>query len=355
MIIITSPSLDINENVSGISSVVKLIIDNNQGQDYLHFNVGRPDNEVSKFKSILRILKMYYMWVLLLVKHRDIDLIHFNLPLTSKSIIRDYVLLFFAKAMRFNVVLHIHGGDFLFKKGIPTVPKFILDRIFSYGYSVIVLSQKEKDFLSNKYSLSDVKVLPNSVEIGSVLDRDTSSQIEKLDILYIGRITEDKGVEYMLRAFEVLKLNGKPFTLHFAGIPDKTSKIEMFKKVLGDNFVYHGVVSGDKKRDLLTKTNIFILPSFYEGLPMSMLESMAYGLLPVVTNVGSIDTVVTNEVNGLFIDKKSVESIINKVNWILDNLSEVDKMSFNAQQTIIKYFSAENYILELNNIYNRQR
>ncbi len=297
---------------------------------------------------------MYYSWMLLLIKHRNIDLIHFNLPLTTKSIIRDYVLLFFAKTMKLNVVLHIHGGGFLFKKEIPKVPKLILDRVFSYGYPVIVLSEKEKDFLSNKYSLSDVKVLPNSVEVGTILKPDGSNQVEKLDILYIGRITEDKGIGYMLRAFEDLKSNMKPFTLHFAGIPDDASTIETFNNVLGDNFIYHGVVSGAKKRELLMKTNIFLLPSFYEGLPMSMLESMAYGLLPVVTNVGSIDTVVTNEVNGLFIEKKSVESIINKINWILDNLAKVGQMSFNAQQTIIEGYSAENYISELNRIYKSQ-
>lgn len=296
---------------------------------------------------------MYYRWILLLIKHSNIDLIHFNLPLTTKSIIRDYILIFFAKTMKINVVLHIHGGDFLFKKDMPKLPKLIIDRVFSCGYSVIVLSEKEKHFLSNKYSLSDVKVLPNSVEVGSMLKRGEFNHIDKLDILYIGRITEDKGIDYMLKAFEVLNTNGKPFTLHFAGIPDDTSTIETFKQILGDNFVYHGVVSGSKKRDLFIKTNVFILPSFYEGLPMSMLECMAYGLLPVVTNVGSIDTVVTNEVNGLFIDKKSVESIVNKVSWILDNLSKIPQMSYNAQQTIINNFSAENYISELNSIYKR--
>jgi hypothetical protein len=80
-IIIISPSLDINVNVSGISSVTKFIIDNNPRHDYYHFELGKKDNEKRSILRFLRILKTYLNWIWLLIFLKN-AFIHFNMPLT---------------------------------------------------------------------------------------------------------------------------------------------------------------------------------------------------------------------------------------------------------------------------------
>ena len=107
-------------------------------------------------------------------------------------------------------------------------------------------------------------------------------------------------MDYLFEAMRMLKEKGQDVTLHFAGIEQgKNGYIGRFQELLGDHFVYEGVVSGNRKTELLRRCQIFVLPSLYEGLPISLLETMAYGMVPVVTDVGSIGEDVKDGVNGL--------------------------------------------------------
>ena len=125
-------------------------------------------------------------------------------------------------------------------------------------------------------------------------------------------------MDYLLEAMKVLKEEGRAFTLHFAGIEQgKNGYIEKFQSLLGEQFVYEGIVSGVKKTDLFKRCQIFVLPSLYEGLPMSLLETMAYGLVPVVTNVGSISEYVKDGENGLLIDTRDSVSIVKALKCLI--------------------------------------
>src|SRR6185312_11991402 len=91
-IIITSPSLDKNQNVSGIASITEFIINNNTDQTYVHFESGKRDMDKRNLRWLLRILKSYQKWFRLLVKEKNV-LVHFNMPLSTAAIIRDAPLI----------------------------------------------------------------------------------------------------------------------------------------------------------------------------------------------------------------------------------------------------------------------
>lgn len=95
------------------------------------------------------------------------------------------------------------------------------------------------------------------------------------------------------------------------------------------------------------------MPTFFEGLPMSLLESMSYGAVPVITSVGSIPTVVTNQQNGIFIKVKNAESIVDAVTYLHTHRNELEQMSKSSHDYIFKHFDPDTYINKLNNIYNR--
>ena len=84
---------------------------------------------------------------------------------------------------------------------------------------------------------------------------------------------------------------------------------------------------------------------------MSLLETMSYGAVPVVTKVGSIPTVVKEGVNGLFIKVKDVESICKALKKLDDDRCLLAKMSVEACKTIQENFSATKYVERLNAIY----
>lgn len=93
------------------------------------------------------------------------------------------------------------------------------------------------------------------------------------------------------------------------------------------------------------------MPTYFEGLPMSLLECMSYGVVPVITPVGSIPEVVVDGNNGLFIKVKDTDSIVDAISKINSDRNLLNRLSVNARNTIFSKFSTLQYISQLNHIY----
>ena len=213
-----------------------------------------------------------------------------------------------------------------------------------------MLSDKEKVQIQKLYHTKNVSILPNCVDLTEAEKYKKVIDSNCLEILYLGRIEPNKGMDYLYEAMKELKEQN--VRLHFAGIEQGANNyIGRFKDLLGDHFVYEGVVSGKQKAELLKRSHVFILPSLYEGLPMSLLECMSYGLVPVTTNVGSIGEYVENGTNGLLLKVKDSHSIIEALTLLLNDSALVLQLSEAARHTIFSRFNSTEYIEKLNTIY----
>lgn len=351
-VIINSPSLDPKVNVSGISAVTQFILSGNKEVEYIHFEVGRKDAESQgAFARITRILRNKREWEQLLKKNKD-AVIHYNMPLMKGAIIRDYLLIKVAQELNMPIVLHIHGGNYIKERNRPWYIQKLLKNIFSWSKHIVVLGDEEKTILEEDFALKNVISLPNCIDLSTakVFSRDLNKEI--LDILYLGRIEPNKGIDYIFDACNALKEKGVNFHLHFAGKEEIEGQyVPRFKEVLGNNFTFHGIVSGEKKTEVLKICDIFLLPSFYEGLPMSLLETMSFGQVPVVTPVGSIPTVVTDKTNGLFINIKNTADIVEAIERLVADKEFSATLSQKAKETIVEKFDDRKYIGQLNELY----
>lgn len=352
-IIIVSPSLDPKQNVSGISAITQFIIDKNKNVEYIHFNLGKKDNEKRGILRFFSLIISMFNWIILLKKNPD-AIIHYNFPLSTFSIIRDSIFISYVKILNRKIIIHIHGGIFLTATHTPYLLNIILKRIFSLNVPFIVLSKKEENIIKEKYRCKKVFVLPNCIDLddSSKFNRKNNST-NNLVLGYIGRIVETKGIDFLLNACIELKKRNIQFTLKLAGKEDTVNKyIPKFSNELKDSFIYEGVISGEAKNKFFKEIDIFILPSFFEGLPMSLIECMSYGVVPVTTNVGSIGEIITNNYNGIYINLKDSDSIVNQVIRLNDDRNLLHELSLNSRKYIIDNFSASTYINTLNQIYD---
>lgn len=95
------------------------------------------------------------------------------------------------------------------------------------------------------------------------------------------------------------------------------------------------------------------MPTYFEGLPMSLLECMSYGVVPVITPVGSIPEVVVDGNNGLFIKVKDTDCIVEAIRKINSDRNLLNRLSVNARNTIFSKFSPQQYISLLNMVYQK--
>ena len=354
-IIAVAPSLDTRTNFSGVSAVVNFIIDNNKDVRYEHFLQGKSDlDNGGVFHRLARVIGNYRRWKVLLKEKKDY-LIHYNFPLDTPSILRDYFFLRYAVKKRTPMVVHLHGGLYLFKERKPWIIKKMLNSVFSWQCQFVALSKKEKETIEKEYGATHVEVLPNCVDLRDAKAFERNNHLDEiLHILYLGRIEPNKGVEYMLKAAEQLRGMGVKILLHIAGKDQcQDYYVPLFEESLKENFIYEGVVTGTAKTELLKKCQVFLLPSFYEGLPISLLEAMSFGEVPVVTNVGSIGEVVKDDENGIFVKVKDCETIVDAISHLYEDRAFLQSLSQKSRSTILQKFSPEEYVNKLNSIYDR--
>ena len=248
--------------------------------------------------------------------------------------------------------------------------------VFGQKLPFIVLSDMERDILVDRFGAKKVYSLPNCVDLKDaeayakeneeaslsetqLRDSDIASShhralMQPLRIGYLGRIEPNKGMTELLIACQRLKKEGLPFQLVIAGKEQTEGEyLPQFDQWLGDSFEYVGLVSGQTKCDFLRSLDAFVLPTYFEGLPMSLLESMSYGKAPIVTPVGSIPQVVRDGENGIFVKDHDMDSIVNAIKRLSDDRVLLRKLGEEARKTIFSQFSPKKYIEKLNDIYLR--
>ncbi|MDD4527927.1 MAG: glycosyltransferase family 4 protein [Candidatus Margulisbacteria bacterium] len=351
-ILITSPSTDNKDNVSGISNLTRLLIENNNIVDYKLFVVGKKDNEDRGLKWLIKkpLLISSFVRCLLL---DDISLIHINIPLEKYSSIVNSVLAFLCYFFRKPYIMHIRGGRYSKNYNIPLFHKYLIKKSLMHSECILTLGEEEREYICNYYNINKCKViyLPNSVQIPNI-DVDKIKKDEILQILFLGRIDKNKGLIEIIDALKQFKTEFE-FDFNIAGEgPDKDWFLESIINE-GIDFKYHGIVSGDEKSTLISNSHIFLLPSYFEGLPNALLEAMSYGVIPITTPVGSVTEVVKDKFNGLLVSVNNTIEIVNALTFIINNEKYRTYLSLNAHNSIKSNYSLTDYIDKLNEIYKR--
>ncbi|MCF6242180.1 MAG: glycosyltransferase family 4 protein [Bacteroidales bacterium] len=154
--------------------------------------------------------------------------------------------------------------------------------------------------------------------------------VKKVKIGFISNLEEKKGIPYLLAAFlELHRNNPDKYLLSIAGDGDYMQMIKDFvqKNNLKEQVNILGKIRDQKKIDFYMQTDIFVLPSIrtkddMDGIPVVLMEAIAYGIPIISTNISGIPEICINEYNGFLINEKNSEQIVNAV----ENLSSSERI-----------------------------
>ena len=356
-ILITSPSIDTSINVSGIANLTRLLLVNNTKVNYRHFIVGKKDSQKRNFYWFFSQFSLIYNFIKILFFDKSIKANHINIPMSELAIYVNFILIAISFLFRKKIIIHFRGGSLSLNENVNMFQKFIISGCIRIANKVIVLGKKEKKFMKNFYKIHEndkLFILPNAVDIPELEFQDNHilKKEEKLNIIFIGRLDKDKGLKEILHSLSEI-INQVDFHFFVAGAgPDQDWFLDKCKKLICDNFTYLGVLNHNDKKTFYQSADIFLLPSYFEGLPNALLEAMASGVVPIVTPVGSISEVVIDGNNGFFVLLRDHKSISERIK-ILDNdrhLLESTKKS--AYKSMVTDYSIQSYIIKLNRIYS---
>lgn len=162
--------------------------------------------------------------------------------------------------------------------------------------------------------------------------------IDAPKVLYLSRLVGKKGVDILMRAIpKILKSTDAHFI--FAG-PGKDSYFKKYN-LSNKRYTFLGYVDHELTPSLYALADIFVLPSFYENFPISVLEAMASEIAVVATNVGGIPEMITPGYNGVLIPPKDIDSLANALIMLIENDHLRKKMGRNARKTVLRKFTWE--------------
>ena len=164
-----------------------------------------------------------------------------------------------------------------------------------------------------------------------------------------------KGIEDLLAAFERIK-DDIPKNIHLRLYGDN-KEFDVLKKLkeyhLEERASYEGWMTSEKRQTVFSNTLINVLPSYNEGLPMTILESMGYGIPNISTNIAAIPEAITDGGNGFTIEPGDVDSLAEKMKNLILHKDLWVKFSNNAYETAKNEFSIKTHFAQLMKIYEQ--
>jgi len=165
--------------------------------------------------------------------------------------------------------------------------------------------------------------------------------IENPIILFAGRIITQKGIELFVKVIKSLQDKHVHFVI--AGKGDIETLHHLLKKygIRESSCTFLGFVDQHALPSLYKLSSIFLLPSYYENFPISLLEAMAMKCCCIATNVGAVDEIIDNSINGFIVQPGSVDEIVEKIDYLLENENARVKLAENGYEKVIARFTSE--------------
>ena len=268
------------------------------------------------------------------------------------SFYRKSIIIRLCKLLNIKVILHTHGAGFKDFYGSLSGPKKkYVQKTLKMPYKIIVLSNSWKEFYGTLTNKNKIDIVYNSVEVPEYVQRNNNTNVTGL---FLGRIGKRKGIYDLIESIKKLKQQELNFKILVAG----DGEIEEAKKVVEqeklNNYIeILGWIDKEQATNYLKECDFYILPSYNEGLPMSVLEAMSYSLPVITTNVGGIPEVVLNNENGILIEPGNIEQLANAINSIVKNAELRNKLGEQAHKTIEENFNIKNFIEKINQMYRQ--
>ncbi|MBW1971452.1 MAG: glycosyltransferase [Deltaproteobacteria bacterium] len=308
------------------------------------------------FKMSIYFLSGFILGFFLMIKNR-FHLIHAHWVVPT-----GIIGIFLGMIFRCPVILHARGTDitYLFKnRFFKKLGKFLFNR----AERIISVSDNQKKLIVDSFFIPDEKisVIPNGVDTylfspkeKNFVRKDLKLQMESFIILFIGGLIPVKGLFNLVKAACILKEYKDKLYFIIIGEGEEKSKLIKIANDLEvlDFFFFAGQKAHEEIPLWMNASDLFVLPSLSEGLPNVVLEALSTGLPVIASNVGGINEVITEEVNGLLFKPGDPEDLAKAILRVVKNPSLFNNMKKNARESIKKLDSMKQ-IDKIRDLYRR--
>ena len=300
--------------------------------------------EGSKLKKLMQAAGAYFRFLLKLPQY---DIVHVNMA-SDSSYYRKSIFIRTAKACRKKIVIHQHGGNFpeFYGKELTERGRQSVRRVLLMGDAFLVLGTAWKDFFGSIIGRDRITVLPDAIRIPGQEDKRYGAH----KILYLGRLCKTKGIGELLAVMPKLREQYPDVHLYLAGIWEER-ELQAQALSLKEYVTDLGWIGGEEKQRYLRECDIFVMPSYFEGQSVSILEAMANACGIVASNTGGIPDMIIEGETGLFAVPKDTVTLAEGLFTLLADPELCRMLGENARRKAEAEFSIDNNMKQLLAIY----
>lgn len=247
------------------------------------------------------------------------------------------------------VIFHLHGGEFMqfYNEECGPLTKRIVRYVLRHCTRILVLSSSWREALET-ITTTPVDVVTNFAPAFTGSEERVPGRI-----LFLGRLCEGKGIFLLLEALAQLSRRHPEAHVVCAGDGDHATVRDAAKRLaVEDRVEILGWIDSKRKAALLATASVFALPSFAEGMPMSILEAMSAGLPIVATPVGGVPDAVADGEGGLLVPKGDPSALRDALGALLADPKLREAMGSRARDKFAASFSSSAVLPKLGRIYS---
>ncbi len=293
-----------------------------------------------------------YIKILFTLSIIKVDIVHIHMSergsVYRKSIVQDM-----AKWFKCKIILHLHGATFedWYKDSNKKTQQYVRN-ILNKADKIVILGEYWRTFITSLIENEEkIEVIYNAVMIPPENNYNNLST----NLLFLGAVCQRKGINDLLDCINIIrdKLPNQTKLLIYGVDEDGNIEEKILSNNLNNKVIYKGWLKSSDKPNVFSQIALSILPSYNEGLPMTILETMAYGIPNISTNVAAIPEVITAGLDGEIILAGSVEQLGTAIIDLINNDDKRKLFSHNAYENTKFKFSFESHKKYLLSIYEQ--
>jgi glycosyltransferase involved in cell wall biosynthesis len=247
---------------------------------------------------------------------------------------------FLKKFFSIPYIVYLRGGD---------VPGFLSEQLWVYhkitlpfqkiilknADGILCVSENLRELIRKHFGEMEIKVIPNGIDLETFKPEFKSTE-EPIKFLFVGRLTIQKGLPYLMDAVKELKKLNKKFKVILVGDGPLKTEIQEMVKIRGlEEYVeFKGWINREELPALYRKSDVFVLPSIEEGNPNVLLEALASGMPCIVTSLKGCVEFVKDGVNGFIVEQKNPLQLADAMKKFLEEPDKILKMGKEARNSV---------------------
>ncbi|RHK01486.1 glycosyltransferase family 1 protein [Enterococcus casseliflavus] len=282
------------------------------------------------------------------IKKERCQILHFHVAQKGSFYRKSLLLLLAPKHCK--TIFHMHASQFdQFYQNSPSWAKGWIRFTLSRVNQLVVLSSSWAAFYQT-ITDTPIEVLPNAVAVPEESLYDPTAKW----IITLGRIGQRKGSFDLLAVAKAMAISFPEVRFMLFGDQENQQVAQQLQEEALTNVFLNEWVATDALPAVFRKAAIHFLPSYHEGLPMAILETMAAGIPNVTTKVGGIPELIQSGENGYIVAAGDIQAMIETLSQLLANKEERIKSGQQARATIEQQYALTSYMKRWQKIYKKQ-